>query len=146
MNTSIAQLRTTFNRRTCLWLLIFCVVAPFAYADIQGYWASLMPDLKPYGIHSRETVFFAIALFSIPGVMLTAAVLVCPLVILARTQSVILGVTFGLITVATLLVIAHINEYAEWIKWLSVIEYLAFVLFCVLASYLTERAMERARA
>jgi hypothetical protein len=146
MDTAMAQWRTTFTLRSCIWLLIFCVAAPFVYAIIQGYWALLMPRwLLPLGIHSREVVFVAIALFNVIGAMFTAVVLACPLAILVHTQSVALGVALGLITVATLLVFVPINEMSEWTSWISVIEYSAFVLFCALASHLTARAMERAR-
>ncbi len=145
MNTAIAQWRSTFTLRSCIWLLIFCAAAPFVYAIIQGYWALLMPQLKPLGIHSREAVFVAIALFNVIGVMFIAVVLACPLVILARTQSVALGVTFSLITVAILFVIKPINELSELTSWFSVIDYSAFVLFCALASQLTVRAMGRTR-
>ena len=115
------------------------------YVVIQGYWALLMPQLKPLGIHSREAVFVAIALFNVIGAMFTAVMLACPLTILARTQSVALGVVLGLITVVILLVIVPINERSELNSWFSVIEYSAFVLSCALASHFTARAMERAR-
>jgi len=145
MNTAITQWRSTFTLRSCIWLLVFCAVAPFVYAFITAYWALLTPQLRPLGIRSREAAFVAIALFNAVGVMLAAVVLACPLTILARTQSVALGVTLGLITVAILLKIEHINELSELPSWFSVIEYSAFVLFCALASHLTARAMGRTR-
>jgi hypothetical protein len=103
-----------------------------------------MPSLKPLSIHSRDAAFIAFALFNVIGVMFSAVVLSCPLVILARTQPVRLGVAFGLITVIILLVIEPINDLSELASWFTVIDYSAFALSCVLVSHLTARARDRA--
>jgi hypothetical protein len=140
-------LRTAMTRRALIWLICFCVVAPFVYAVIQAYWATLLvPMLKTLGVRSRLSTLAVILLSDAFAALLAAYVLVCPLVLLARRPAVVLGLVLGTVTILVLAIIAPLEEAGDIAPWTRIVEYAAFVVFCTLAGYSTGRWLTHERA
>jgi len=132
--------RRVFTRRAFAGLAAISIIAPLAYALIQGGLAQLLaPTLRALGIHSAVGTELVVLAFSSAGALIAAAFLAFSHTFLVRQGSLLLGLLLGAITVVTLVVLRSWPEETSASARIAIVEYATFVIACAAASHFAGR-------
>ncbi|MBL0731213.1 hypothetical protein [Piscinibacter sp. HJYY11] len=133
------------TKRAWLWLVVASLVAPAAYALIQGYLALLLvPALQAFSIHSQSGKEATFLLFSVVGAALAAVLLSFLFTLLAKQGSALLGFLLGVATVIALLALQSSSVGISAAR--AAAEYAVFVLVCAGVSHMVGRKHVHASA
>ena len=131
--------RRAFTWKACTGLVAIAIIAPWAYALIQGGLAPLLsPSLRFLGIHSPFGIDVVVLAFSMAGALLAAALLAFSHTLVTRQGSFLLGLSLGVVTVAILMALRTGSQDASAFAQIA-IEYATFIIACATVSHFAGR-------